>query len=699
MDIVKKKMNIKCAFKWAKIIVCLFALIPEVSTAQVLLAKKAENGKLGYYATNGTCVIPAVYDDAGNFSADAMATWVKKDGLYYFIDRNNLTLYGKGFMDISRDGFNYQVAVVKEQGDSLWYVMDYSGHRISPKYEVIKRGGPYGFIVKEASTGKFRFVDFSFEPYFENQYDNLNILNKHVLAYEEDGKNGLMNFRGDIIYKAVFRDFCIEYGYPNYWTEICNKDGVHKDCTGFYIAQNCSGKWGVIDDIGFPRIEFKYKTLEDLKKKIRKSKKTFSPYMTMKSRYFHADNEATKEIYGKSSYVKRYTKAYLDAANEIETRNYQIIASTLPNGLPQRQKVIPSKGNDGKYFFCSNDGSKSQDAGYYDEILEFPNCYVVKAGNYYGMVGIYGNMVLPAKYARIELFHEGNKDLFVVEDAQKKGVVTSNGVFKQPIEYDEILYTPQGFAITCRNNKWGLLGKDGSVINKRQYDYLSAGNGKIVAEISAPNAMYNTELDIATGSEKEDIVGKIFNDAYNSDDIQMQYEMYLFILSLDPHNSSRYNASVYNNLGVIFRNQGDDDQALAYYNKCLAIDPDNQTAKSNVKTIKSERRAEKMNSFANALGQVASMIGNANVQQNGGSYNSSYQNTESSSGGTQTRSRVARNCTHCAGTGECKTCRGNGRILGKIDQEWRPCPSCNPGGKASKEKRGKCTFCNGTGKR
>lgn len=688
-------MNIKCIFKRIKVIVCLLTFIPEVSFGQVLLAKKAENGKFGYFAANGTCIIPAIYDEAGSFSSDAMAAWVKKDGLYYFIDRSNLKLYGKGFAEISHDGFKYQVAVVKEQGDNLWYVMDYSGHRISPKYEVIKRGGLYGFIVKDASTGKFQLVDFSFHPCFESQYDNLNILNMHVLAYEENGNTGLMNFKGEIICKAVFRDFCIEYGYPNYWTEICDKNGVHKDCTGFYIAQNKIGNWGVIDDTGFPRIEFKYKTTEDLKKKIRKSEKMFSPYMSMKSKYLHADNEATKEIWGGSSYVRRYTKAYLEAADEIETRNHQII-STLPASLPQRQKAIFSKDNDGKYFLCFNDGSKPQDVVYYDEILDFPNCYVVKAGNCYGMVGIYGNAVLPIKYSRIELFHEGNKELFVVEDARKKGIVTSNGVFKQPVEYDEILCTSQGFAITCMNNKWGLLGKDGSMISKRQYDHMSIEKDRVVAEIAAPNTMYSTELDIATGSEKEDIVTRIFHDAYNSDDIQMQYEMYLFILDLDPHNNSHYNASVYNNLGVIFRNQGDDDKALAYYNKCLAIDPSNQTAKSNIKIIKSERRAEKVNGFANALGQVANMIGNANVQQNGGSYNNSYQ-YGSSSGRTQTKNRIIRKCTHCAGTGECKTCMGRGRILGKIDQEWRPCPSCNPGGTASKDKKGKCTFCHGTG--
>ena len=55
--------------------------------------------------------------------------------------------------------------------------------------------------------------------------------------------------------------------------------------------------------------------------------------------------------------------------------------------------------------------------------------------------------------------------------------------------------------------------------------------------------------------------------------------------------------------------------------------------------------------------------------------------------------------THCAGSGDCSRCGGDGYVLGDIDQEFRPCSSCNYGGKADDDERGKCTYCNGTGKK
>ena len=60
---------------------------------------------------------------------------------------------------------------------------------------------------------------------------------------------------------------------------------------------------------------------------------------------------------------------------------------------------------------------------------------------------------------------------------------------------------------------------------------------------------------------------------------------------------------------------------------------------------------------------------------------------------------MQRHCTKCAGSGTCSKCGGDGYVLGKISQEFEPCPSCNFKNKTPKNKRGKCTFCNGTGKR
>lgn len=212
-----------------------------------------------------------------------------------------------------------------------------------------------------------------------------------------------------------------------------------------------------------------------------------------------------------------------------------------------------------------------------------------------------------------------------------------------------------------------------------------------------------TSSFVATGASDDNIgsIEELFNRAYSTPDSEAQTKLslYMQVVEADAGNKEGYQVVAYNNIGSLYEDLGDLKNARVYYEKSLQIQPSYELAKKNLKRIKSQQRTERWNNFANALGQVANTLGNGNVVQDGSSYdNGAIQNDVSYSGGeTQTKSRAARNCTHCAGTGECKTCLGRGRILGKIDQEWHPCPSCNPDGKASKEKKGKCTFCKGTG--
>ena len=75
-------------------------------------------------------------------------------------------------------------------------------------------------------------------------------------------------------------------------------------------------------------------------------------------------------------------------------------------------------------------------------------------------------------------------------------------------------------------------------------------------------------------------------------------------------------------------------------------------------------------------------------------------NNNNESGGSSTGgSSSSKHCTHCAGTGKCSKCGGDGYVLGDWDQEYHPCSSCNYGDKADDDERGKCTYCNGTGKK
>lgn len=134
---------------------------------------------------------------------------------------------------------------------------------------------------------------------------------------------------------------------------------------------------------------------------------------------------------------------------------------------------------------------------------------------------------------------------------------------------------------------------------------------------------------------------------------------------------------------------------------------------------RSQNKLQKLNEiltqFNNSLSQINSNLrqqnGNSGVNNsyNAGSYNNyntgNYNNYNSESyDNDYNNSRtgnvyVEKHCKHCAGSGDCSKCGGDGYVLGKFSREFEPCSSCNFKGRTPKSKQGKCTYCKGTGKR
>lgn len=324
----------------------------------------------------------------------------------------------------------------------------------------------------------------------------------------------------------------------------------------------------------------------------------------------------------------------------------------------------------------------------------------------YGFCDLNQNEIIaPGKYSYASY---NSKGYFAVEQGDYEGVCDLNGKeIIAPNKYTSILLinlagSPQWFAVE-RNDLEGACDMAGNELVPPRYSDLYYDNAKgfYYEDSNGNDIALNVRITSASSNGNTDYIKELFDQAYNTPDeeTQTKYDLYMKVVEADAGNKEGYQLSAYNNIGALYENIGDLKNARAYYEKCLQIQPSYELARTNLKRVKSQQSTEKLNNLANVLGQAANMLGAGSTQSSGGSYNNSYQNSYSSSSGTQTRTKVTRNCTRCAGTGECRNCMGRGRILGKIDQEWRPCPSCNPGGNASKEKKGKCTFCKGTGKK
>lgn len=327
---------------------------------------------------------------------------------------------------------------------------------------------------------------------------------------------------------------------------------------------------------------------------------------------------------------------------------------------------------DAEYGFCDLNQNEIIAPGKYSYASYNSNGFFsVKQGDYEGICDLSGREIIaPNKYTSISHINlAGSPHWFSVEKDGLEGAYDMAGNELVPAKYADLYY----------DNDDGF--------------YYEDSNGNDVA--------LNVKITPTSSNGNADYIKELFDQAYNTpnEEVQTKYDLYMKVVEADAGNKEGFQLVAYNNIGALYEDIGDLKNVRTYYEKCLQIQPSYELARKNLKRVKNLQTTEKLNNLSNVLGQAANMFGGGNTQSSGNSYNNSYQNSYSSSSGAQTRTKVARNCTRCAGTGKCRNCMGRGRILGKIDQEWRPCPSCNPGGNASKEKKGKCTFCNGTGKK
>ncbi len=204
------------------------------------------------------------------------------------------------------------------------------------------------------------------------------------------------------------------------------------------------------------------------------------------------------------------------------------------------------------------------------------------------------------------------------------------------------------------------------------------------------------------GQELTPIAKQIFDKAYAMSDSYAteKLELYMLMLESDPADTEGYHTYAYNNMGALYDALERTADAKTCYEQSLRIDSSNTTARNNLNAI---HRKERLSNVSNTLGQIGQAIGNMGGQgsygqeySNGNTYNGNNSNQGANNG---TGTRRMRNCTHCAGTGDCNKCHGRGHILGRIDQEYRCCPICNSNCSAPKSKVGKCMWCGGTGKR
>lgn len=343
------------------------------------------------------------------------------------------------------DGSTYKTKVINEKNEQLF--SEYEQIQAIDNYDSNSNTWYEDNVLKVKQNGKYGLINFKGEKILDTVYDDIHSLKgvKNSLIIKKDGNTGICNNYGAIIADTIYKEI-LALGNTN-------ENG--------YIIVTSENKYGVLEIDKSIKIEPIY---EDIK------------YIGSKDYYAVKQN-------GKIHLFDNSTKKVMDATyDSIESINGENI-------------IIKSKNN---YGIVDKTGNKKVDTNY--EYLEyaFSNYYIAKKSGKYGIIDANGAEIVEFKYKDIIANKAGEfirADLDDVESVlldstlqeKARGTISEideeKGYIKVRVSQDYKYYnfkleekqnkdilTANTLYLIKQNGKYGYVDKEGKIVVECNYD-------------------------------------------------------------------------------------------------------------------------------------------------------------------------------------------------------------------------------------
>ncbi len=300
---------------------------------------------------------------------------------------------------------------------------------------------------------------------------------KSVLAYEENGKIGLIDFTGKVVAKPIYEEVA----------SVKYKEGE--------ILAKKDGKYGVINNKGIELIPFEYDEIEADK--------------------YYKDNG-----YSKSGYIVRktteegYRYGYINSNwNKLLDTEYSSISRILDI---EKEDIYLIVAKDGRYGLIKN---KNVEIDFSYQSIEYngdTNLLAIQRGEQYGVLDLTGRTIINIEYKSIQfngiyiLAKSYTEDIYFNQKGEKVensyismtevqeekvyitinedslyGLTNTKGENIVPNEYLYIEYAFDTYFIAYKEGKGlGVIDKDGNTAKEFEYDTLSrVGENKLLKGI------------------------------------------------------------------------------------------------------------------------------------------------------------------------------------------------------------------------
>jgi hypothetical protein len=410
-----------------------------LSQGAVRLEKK---GKYGFVDTQGEEIIPFVYDHVWNFSEGLAG--VQQAGKAGFVDKT-----GKVAIAFDYDyvwPFSDGLALVRLKGK--YGFIDKTGQVIIPiNYPVATSFVQGVAILFDGAT--YELVNTEGRSVNGERYDFLAVDNAHHLVFVQDGKLGLLDYRGKELLPAVYKARDPQRTPALYHTETAihyvNERGLRIDKAvadkgftfkrqvdgGFLIVQ-IGGKTGLLDNNLQVVIPFFYDHIGYYKGIFFLSKYGQISLWTPEHRYSSPFSYDNISVSSDSLLIAR-----------------QGAHSVLLDRRGNRLLKLP-----------------------YPTVHPFLEGFaVVKKENRCGLINRWGTLVLPMDYK--DICYSGGNCVQLTTLEGKLGLADTTGAFLLPPVYDKLQLVLGGLGRIEKDNLTGFVNDQGKVVIPLQYRYAS----------------------------------------------------------------------------------------------------------------------------------------------------------------------------------------------------------------------------------
>jgi hypothetical protein len=443
-------------------------------------------GRFGVVGCDGKMIVPADFEEIGPL-ANGPNFWVRKAGKWSLAnEKGELTSPGN-VMEIKEvAGVELTWLKMGEETFGLYNKRSLS-FLAAPRYTLYQILSDKASIIQYKD--KFGIISHKDGSYlFEPVITSLKKLSNQVIAFEENGKWGILNPQGEVkqvaeldsigfilnnLYYASKNGKCglinanaqailpLEYDEVNPFYEHMSL--VRRN--GAFGYTNLAGRltvpvmyeWGDIFQNGQAIVKTSagYFIIDKTNKRI--SPQTYKWLLKTPGRGYYAGHREGKY-------------AFLDLnGKETTPPTYSLVAATDEEAFVRVQ-------SDSTKLWSYFDVTKQKPSfpGQYEEASAFKYGFsFVKKNGAWGVIDNTGKEIVPFKYSAIQYVNSKNAMYFLVESNQRKGLLTGSGTGLLSTEYDIINLSEGNLFKVKKSGKYYVLNSSGEETSKLKYEFLS----------------------------------------------------------------------------------------------------------------------------------------------------------------------------------------------------------------------------------